>query len=215
MNSKNKVLIGCLALLLVLSVGYALFSDTITINGTASAKGEFSLTTTCDDIAPTNSEQNAGLVSDAKIICKDNIINASATLGYPGSIKWFRVKVENTGTIPAKINKIVELNAPENMIFQKDNGFVDLPYFENCDGDKTNRVCSVFHLGDGIYSDFESGSEGVEPDWYQLEAIDPTLEPGETAYFYVEMQWLSTSTTPGEPLVASLDVEIDWQQVTE
>ena len=29
MNNKNKILLGCLALLLVLSVGYALFSETI------------------------------------------------------------------------------------------------------------------------------------------------------------------------------------------
>ena len=41
MNNKNKILVGCLALLLVLSVGYALFSETITINGTATAKGNF------------------------------------------------------------------------------------------------------------------------------------------------------------------------------
>ena len=47
MSGKNKILIGCLALLLVLSVGYALFSETIVINGTATAKGGFELTTTC------------------------------------------------------------------------------------------------------------------------------------------------------------------------
>ena len=47
MVRKNKLLIGCLALLLVLSVGYALFSETITINGTATAKGSFDITTTC------------------------------------------------------------------------------------------------------------------------------------------------------------------------
>ena len=47
LSKNNKILIGCLALLLVMSVGYALFSDTITINGSATAKGEFKLTTTC------------------------------------------------------------------------------------------------------------------------------------------------------------------------
>mgnify|MGYP003308183578 CR=1 FL=1 len=43
MNKKNKILVGCLSLLLVLSVGYALFSETITINGTATAKGNFDI----------------------------------------------------------------------------------------------------------------------------------------------------------------------------
>ena len=47
MFKKNKILVGCLALLLVLSVGYALFSETITINGTATAKGNFDMTATC------------------------------------------------------------------------------------------------------------------------------------------------------------------------
>ena len=39
MNNKNKILVGCLALLLVMTVGYALFSETITINGIVRAKG--------------------------------------------------------------------------------------------------------------------------------------------------------------------------------
>ena len=45
---KNKILIGCLALLLVMTVGYALFSETITINGTATAKGDFNIEYTCE-----------------------------------------------------------------------------------------------------------------------------------------------------------------------
>ena len=40
---KNKILVGCLSLLLVLSVGYALFSETITINGTATAEINYNL----------------------------------------------------------------------------------------------------------------------------------------------------------------------------
>ena len=52
MNKKNKILVGCLALLLVLSVGYALFSDTITINGTATAKGSFDIRKWLDLVSP-------------------------------------------------------------------------------------------------------------------------------------------------------------------
>ena len=47
MNNRNKILVGCLALLLALSVGYALFSETITINGTATAKGSFDIGFEC------------------------------------------------------------------------------------------------------------------------------------------------------------------------
>ena len=45
---KNKILVGCLALLLVMAVGYALFSENITINGTATAKGDFDISYTCE-----------------------------------------------------------------------------------------------------------------------------------------------------------------------
>lgn len=47
MNKRNKILAGCLVLQLALSVGYALFSETITINGKATAKGNFDITATC------------------------------------------------------------------------------------------------------------------------------------------------------------------------
>ncbi len=37
MNKKKGIIIGVLAVALVMVVGYALFSDTLTINGTATA----------------------------------------------------------------------------------------------------------------------------------------------------------------------------------
>ena len=45
--NKTTVII-VLAVFLTLSVGYALFSDTITIEGTATAQGNFDLTATCN-----------------------------------------------------------------------------------------------------------------------------------------------------------------------
>ena len=48
MKKKNMVIIGVIALILAVSVGYALFSDTLTINGTATAKGDFNLSYACE-----------------------------------------------------------------------------------------------------------------------------------------------------------------------
>ena len=56
LSKNNKILIGCLALLLVMSVGYALFSDTITVTGTATAKGNFDVTATCQTGLASNIE---------------------------------------------------------------------------------------------------------------------------------------------------------------
>jgi hypothetical protein len=46
-NKKSKMIIGCLAFLLALSVGYALFSDSIKVTGKATAKASLDVTATC------------------------------------------------------------------------------------------------------------------------------------------------------------------------
>ena len=47
MNKGNKILLGILAFVVVCVVGYALFGETITVTGSATASGEWSITTTC------------------------------------------------------------------------------------------------------------------------------------------------------------------------
>ena len=42
-KTRNKIFVGCLALLLVMVAGYALFSQNLTINGTAKAEGKFNI----------------------------------------------------------------------------------------------------------------------------------------------------------------------------
>ena len=43
LSRQNKIIVGIVALVLALTVGYALFSQSLNIGGTASAKGEFKL----------------------------------------------------------------------------------------------------------------------------------------------------------------------------
>ena len=105
MNNKNKILVGCLALLLVLSVGYALFSETITINGTATAKGNFDLTTTCQVGDPYNFRPydiQSGYTNDECNVV-DNKVSYKANLTMPGAQRYFTITIKNTGTIPAII----------------------------------------------------------------------------------------------------------------
>ena len=120
MNNKNKILVGCLALLLVLSVGYALFSDTITINGTATAKGDFAFEITTmkgidADIKTSNMYailNDYGVSGDtisfgseegveiSSITNTNNTITYSASISEPGQSQYFTAKITNTGTIP-------------------------------------------------------------------------------------------------------------------
>ena len=216
LSKNNKILIGCLALLLVMSVGYALFSDTITINGTATAKGDFNLVTTCDEDASAVEWEDRGSVTDAKISCEGNVVNASATLGYPDSEKWFRVMVTNEGTIPAKLKKVVELNNPEIMICEKDN--CGLGSIENSEIYETAEGQSVVEaaLYQGYdYNDYQDG-EVFSDFTFVDEQFDAILDPGETAYFYVRMVWSDFSNVQSpEPLIVSLNAQLTWEQVTE
>ena len=111
LSKNNKILIGCLALLLVMSVGYALFSDTITINGTAIAKGDFDITATCEtgissklgtpeSLDITNSK---GYQNDTCSVV-DDTVSLNVEFLYPGARRNFTVKYTNTGTIDATIS---------------------------------------------------------------------------------------------------------------
>ena len=215
MKKKNMIIIGVIALILVVTVGYALFSDTLNITGSATAKGDFEITTTCDENVSSalgNMPQQAGSVTDSSINCSSNIVNISATLGYPGSYKYYKVKMTNTGNIPAKLNKIVELNNPEIYTFSKENGVGGA--MENCKGDSSNQVCATLFSSLTWLDDYSiSDDDSFDISWY-VEQFDAVLDPGETAYFYVKLEWLQASTQPGEPLTANLNAEVTWQQAT-
>ena len=110
MNKRNKILVGCLALLLVLSVGYALFSETITINGTATAKGSFDITSTCYEGDYYNifhpefdyRYKEGGYVDK---ICKanGNAVTISTELQYPSARRVYTVEMKNTGSMDAML----------------------------------------------------------------------------------------------------------------
>ena len=44
---KNKIFLGCLLLLVTLSVGYAAFSENVLVTGTSKSQGTFDITATC------------------------------------------------------------------------------------------------------------------------------------------------------------------------
>lgn len=113
MNNKNRILVGCLALLLVMTVGYALFSETITINGTATAKGNFNIEAICVKGVDADLMVAAGITSDdlpeggySNDYCNvnENNVNFGADLAFPSAIRYFTIIMTNNGTIPAQLN---------------------------------------------------------------------------------------------------------------
>ena len=47
MSKNNKIILVILTFIVSLMIGYALFSETVTISGTATSQGQFKITTSC------------------------------------------------------------------------------------------------------------------------------------------------------------------------
>lgn len=98
MTKKRNIVIGVVALLLVVSVGYALFSDTLNINGSAKAQGDFKMEILNASITSEvgSSGAIANVINDGKAL----EINVPR-LEYPGAYVEVTYKIKNSGTIPA------------------------------------------------------------------------------------------------------------------
>ena len=120
MRNKNTIYIMVgIAFILILSIGFALFSESLTISGTAVASGNFDIIYGCyTDGSEFNAVMNAAGFSNeiagqkgyANVTCTPNPDDTSATgitysvsLNYPGAYKYFVGKMYNAGTIDAVI----------------------------------------------------------------------------------------------------------------
>ena len=108
MKKQNIAIIAVVAFVLAISVGYALFSETLQINGTATAKGNFDV----EFIEAGEPKEKAGYTkqesSTLTTISDDGkklTINVDK-LDYPGAYVVIPVKVENKGTISAILESI-------------------------------------------------------------------------------------------------------------
>lgn len=89
--------------MLALSMGYALFSDRITINGTATAKGNFDIEFLC---ASTNA------VGDATGDCSisGQTVTTKSNLTKPNEVVSYSITLTNNGTIPALLKNATSPN---------------------------------------------------------------------------------------------------------
>jgi len=126
MNRKNLSVAVVLAVLLTLAVGYALFSQTINITGTATAQGSFSYNIEVQkDI---NNEINSNNIYEiynyfgnpgsyllsynivstpgltSLISSSGNNVTYSAAFTKPNQKQFFTIKITNTGTIPMSVD---------------------------------------------------------------------------------------------------------------
>ena len=111
MKKQNIAIIGVIAFVLAVAVGYALFSQTLTINGTATAKGSFDVQFT--EVGQETSAGYTKVASETADLAKISENGTTLTitvnkLDYPGAYVEIPVTVKNVGTIPAKLIEITE-----------------------------------------------------------------------------------------------------------
>ena len=110
MKKQNIVIIGVVAFVLAVAVGYALFSEILNINGTATAQGTFDVEFTTVG-QPTCNGFSKECVADnlATITPEGNNLTVSVdSLEFPGAYVTIPVTVTNVGTIPAILKSIEE-----------------------------------------------------------------------------------------------------------
>lgn len=90
---------------LSLSIGYALFSETVVINGTSNARGTFDI---IFDNAQVKTEVGSTGASAIISSDKNTLTLAVPKLEYPGAYVEFTVDVKNDGSIPAILTGITE-----------------------------------------------------------------------------------------------------------
>ena len=210
-KTRNKIFVGCLALLLVMVAGYALFSQNLTINGTAKAEGNSSLVVTCQPGLPDNLleaaktyltelkfsyEKENGYYDDSCTV-NGNSINYKSSFKYPGARRYFIVKVKNTGSIDMIPNLNTKSNADmEFCLDENHNGEYEL---DECHSDNFGYVMGgmdilemygitqpfAFETKDGnllSYADIDNMPKEEQSN-FVTENGDMVLKPGFSHYY--------------------------------
>ena len=180
MKKKNMIIIGVIALILVVAVGYALFSDTLTINGTATAKGDFNLSYACEfvdeDISWGEGQETSASTGTGSCQVEGNEITTTSKLSKPTDFSIFKVTITNNGSIPAVLKTVDSSNnVASNMtdvgdVFYLDKTTALFGYYEVR---KNNELISA--NGDGA-----------------LEKATVTLQTGESVDFYIYNMWMDS-----------------------
>ena len=196
MKKKNMIIIGVIALILVITIGYALFSDTLTINGTATAKGDFNMTMTCQPGLDTSIASAEDIMMDEdngyendQCSVDDKTMTFSTGLKYPGAQRSFTVKMKNEGSIDAYLN--VDTGLTSNVKTCYDANANDTFEESECVNDSVPYVFEIsvapigYEKSDGTKFNFWTGSEDQISEITSEDGNSIIVKPGDTLYVLI------------------------------
>lgn len=102
-TKKSAIIVFLLAIVLIMTIGYAAFMQTLTINGTATIDSTWDIH--IESIAVNN--ENLGAKSNSAEVGVDSLTaNFDVSLTTPGSSVTYDITVKNNGSINAKLDSI-------------------------------------------------------------------------------------------------------------
>ena len=240
---NRTTVIIVLAIFLTLSVGYALFSDTITIEGTATAQGKFDIEATCMNNVTTDMLYEFGFVDGSKeessvaeqfknhgykdesCVVNDDKVTYSVGLEYPTAEKYKWIKMENNGNIPAYFDFMSLINQHMHNIIRKYDAQDNLIETINTTEDNFSPFLGVMignmvgQTADGAYYNFSEDDETFMGKFGNVNEetgdIKIILKPGETLYVPLLAYWDEDYNENNVKYEATGTFEMDWQQYTD
>ena len=108
---KNYVVIALIILLLAVAVGYAVFSKTLTINGTANMNGNFDVKFTSATINASESKGIDTVNTKAVLSTEGDVLTITVKdLAYPGAGAVVDAVITNGSSTPIVVNSITPTN---------------------------------------------------------------------------------------------------------
>ena len=106
MNGKRKLIVGVLAFLVVMTMGYALFSETVTIGGTAKGDGNLSVIMQVEDDYHYIDTIGGVKINKLELSPDKKSFDLNVTFDYPGSFIAIPIRIINNGSINAYLKDI-------------------------------------------------------------------------------------------------------------
>ena len=202
MNNNKKIIIGVLALLVVMTMGYALFSETVNVGGTAKGTGDFGIIFEDAQIIDDTGTKGAkvSISSDKKSLSLTGM-----QFEYPGAGIRVKYRVKNIGSIPAlfkrrnmnmtedellNLKKIGTYADISNILYLEPGEIkeVEFELFWNLDDQVTTTKESINLIYDIVYNQVNSKKEACDKltelsnrinDWAGFVSDDMTIEEGD------------------------------------
>lgn len=145
-RKKNYLLIVLVIMLIAIAVGYAAFTQSLTITGTAKAVGEWKVHFTSATINDQTTDDQK--TCTASLNADGTAATVSVQLSYPGDGHTITTTIKNEGTIPAKLKSFTVKDTDTGAAISDDYLEITTPDLTNVtDKLAANETCTyVFSI---------------------------------------------------------------------